>query len=78
MTHLASQRKVSVLMDLNLEATELRLGLPGSSTAATGKESEAQGKVNNKRSLPDMNGLESDSKAKDAVLNKESVPPPTK
>lgn len=41
--------------DLNLEATELRLGLPGttSSTAATDQEPEARQARNNKRSLVD-------------------------
>lgn len=41
--------------DLNMEATELRLGLPGttSSTAATDQEPEARHARNNKRSLVD-------------------------
>ncbi|KAL5768239.1 hypothetical protein ACOSP7_014795 [Xanthoceras sorbifolium] len=74
--------------DLNMEeATELRLGLPG-----TSKESEKQipsttttttTKGSNKRALLDMNDVESGStqqqqQQQQEVDNQESAPPPTK
>lgn len=64
--------------DLNLEATELRLGLPGT------QESRS-----NKRSLPDMNIVGDDqdhrsgssrviSNASDATKSEEETTPPSK
>ena len=43
--------------DLNLEATELRLGLPGTVTEQSEKQKpNSNATKSNKRSLPDMNG----------------------
>ncbi|EEF31102.1 auxin-induced protein 22D [Ricinus communis] len=66
--------------DLNLEATELRLALPGT-TAAT-EESHVTAKCN-KRSFPDMNDDRSESRNNSNVSNdkkgdQETTSPPTK
>uniref|UniRef100_A0A2P2NZZ2 Auxin-responsive protein n=1 Tax=Rhizophora mucronata TaxID=61149 RepID=A0A2P2NZZ2_RHIMU len=60
--------------DLNHEATELRLGLPGStSTTSTPSQDHVASPKTNKRSLPDMNEESTESKDDNCinVLNNE-------
>ncbi|XP_030456718.1 auxin-induced protein 22D-like [Syzygium oleosum] len=66
--------------DLNLEATELRLGLPGttSSTAATDQEPEARQARNNKRSLVDRCEEEASEDASRALQKDHDSAPSSK
>ncbi|KAI6693383.1 hypothetical protein NL676_021093 [Syzygium grande] len=66
--------------DLNLEATELRLGLPGttSSTAATDQEPEARQARNNKRSLVDRCEEEASEDASRALQKDHDCAPSSK
>lgn len=66
--------------DLNMEATELRLGLPGtaSSTAVTDQEPEARQARNNKRSLVDRREEEASEDASRALPKDHDCAPSSK
>ena len=71
--------------DLNLDATELRLGLPGTATKQSEKQTPNSNLAkSNKRSLPDMNedsagGSESSSvSSNDKKSDEQETAPPTK
>lgn len=64
--------------DLNLDATELRLGLPGTSEESSDKLTSPALKISNKRALPDMNDDNSNISAAAQKCNQDSAAPPIK
>jgi auxin-responsive protein IAA len=79
------KRSMEFERDLNLEATELRLGLPGTATEQLEKQTPNSNVTkSNKRSLPDMNEdsagrRESSSvSSNDKKSHEQETDPPTK
>lgn len=72
------ENKVIYEKDLNLEATELRLGLPG--TKKPEKQAPPSLKTSNKRPLPDMNeesgSGNNSSVSDDGKSHRETAPAP--